>query len=303
MFDEARLSLLRCPDCPGSPLDLLSGSASGGELRCRTCHRRFAIREGVPRLMPRALSADGSPPAGSEGGWAAWNDRLGAFLRWRREQRQEKDEARRRAHLAESERIRDLFVRFCALGPGRVVEIGCGHGSLRTSPRWNPEAEYWGIDPVIVKSPACRFPLVQGVGEHLPFADGSFEALLVKESLNHFADLTAFLREARRVLRPGGRLLLVDAAEDTWGRGPAPRPARGRAGRAFRRLFAGDLGGLARSLSRHLRGERCLEAGETRVHHLGADSMAALIREHLGETEQSLAGDHVLLAARKKAGS
>lgn len=42
----------------------------------------------------------------------------------------------------------------------------------------------------------------------LPFADGSFDALVCLSVLEHIRDTTAGLRELRRVLRPGGRLLV-----------------------------------------------------------------------------------------------
>ena len=44
----------------------------------------------------------------------------------------------------------------------------------------------------------------------LPFADGAFDALLCIDSMNHFPDRAAVLREWRRVLRPGGRALFTD---------------------------------------------------------------------------------------------
>jgi SAM-dependent methyltransferase len=44
----------------------------------------------------------------------------------------------------------------------------------------------------------------------LPFEDGSFDALLCIDSMNHLPDRPAVLREWRRVLRPGGRALFTD---------------------------------------------------------------------------------------------
>ena len=44
----------------------------------------------------------------------------------------------------------------------------------------------------------------------LPFEDGAFDALLCIDSMNHFPDRAAVLREWRRVLRPGGRALFTD---------------------------------------------------------------------------------------------
>ena len=44
----------------------------------------------------------------------------------------------------------------------------------------------------------------------LPFADGSFDALLCIDSMNHFPDRARVFREWQRVLRPGGRALFTD---------------------------------------------------------------------------------------------
>ena len=46
-------------------------------------------------------------------------------------------------------------------------------------------------------------------GYHLPFADGSFEVVLLIAVLEHTSEPWRILAEARRVLRPGGRVIMV----------------------------------------------------------------------------------------------
>lgn len=69
-------------------------------------------------------------------------------------------------------------------------------------------------------------PLVQARGEALPFPDGRFDALTMGYALRHVADLFGAFREYHRVLRPGGRLLILEIS----------RPAS-RAGYLLARLY------------------------------------------------------------------
>ena len=62
------------------------------------------------------------------------------------------------------------------------------------------------------KSQAHRAPVawVQGDAESLPFPDGRFDRVLIGFSTRNLTDLTAGLREMVRVLRPGGRLIILE---------------------------------------------------------------------------------------------
>lgn len=57
---------------------------------------------------------------------------------------------------------------------------------------------------------SLQIPAVQGRGEALPFADHQFDFLSVGYALRHFSDLNGVFREFRRVLKPGGRVLLLE---------------------------------------------------------------------------------------------
>ncbi len=58
--------------------------------------------------------------------------------------------------------------------------------------------------------PAAALTFVVAAAEALPFDDGAFEVVSCRIAAHHFGDPRAFLAEARRVLAPGGVLLLVD---------------------------------------------------------------------------------------------
>jgi ubiquinone/menaquinone biosynthesis C-methylase UbiE len=57
-------------------------------------------------------------------------------------------------------------------------------------------------------------PVVVADGQRLPFPDGAFNLVHVSHVLHHARDFRAVLREAGRVLRPDGHLVLVETCED-----------------------------------------------------------------------------------------
>lgn len=107
-----------------------------------------------------------------------------------------------------------------------VLDVGCGTGTLAgivAGANW--PASVVGLDyaPAMCEQAAgkaraagldrgARF--VAGDSEHLPFAEASFDVITCSNSFHHYPHQQAVITEMRRLLRPGGRLILVDGFRD-----------------------------------------------------------------------------------------
>jgi SAM-dependent methyltransferase len=99
--------------------------------------------------------------------------------------------------------------------PGVVVEIGCGRGHLLERVRQVSGASgatLVGVDVsrAITDLPGKGLVGVAADGEVLPFRDGSVAAVVYDGALHHLIDYPQALREAHRVLAPGGTLVLFE---------------------------------------------------------------------------------------------
>src|SRR5215204_6149845 len=102
----------------------------------------------------------------------------------------------------------------------RILDVGCGTGANLKMLAAHGRAEGVDISPQAVDF--CRErgldSVKLGAIEHLPYEGGSFELVTALDVIEHLDDDVAGLREMRRVLGPGGRLLLfVPAFMFLWG--------------------------------------------------------------------------------------
>ncbi|WP_165235079.1 class I SAM-dependent methyltransferase [Aquisphaera insulae] len=102
-----------------------------------------------------------------------------------------------------------------AIGPvrdRRVLDLGCGKGRF-TRAIQRRGATVFGVDiAAAMLAEAHGLPRVRASARRLPFGDGSFDCAIAVEVLEHMdpAGCEACIREARRVLKPGGILAIVD---------------------------------------------------------------------------------------------
>ena len=108
--------------------------------------------------------------------------------------------------------------------PARILDVGCGTGLFAARVREAlPMAKLYGVDltaGMLAKGRDRWRKLaesarpVQGDSERLPFESGSFDAISCANSFHHYPRQDRAIAEMRRVLAPGGRLLLIDGYRD-----------------------------------------------------------------------------------------
>lgn len=105
-----------------------------------------------------------------------------------------------------------------------ILEVGCGTG------HWVIELQSLvqrivGLDYSFgmleqAHAQSSQLLLTNGDANHLPFPSGSFDLVLSLNALQHYTDQRAFITEARRLLRPGGALAIVNLdphiGRDRW---------------------------------------------------------------------------------------
>lgn len=106
------------------------------------------------------------------------------------------------------------YVEAAAMVSGNVLEIGCGWGrglELLTK----AASQYTGIDKndELIAALSAEYPKATFISAMIPplstFADNTFDYIVTFQVIEHIQNDDLFIKEAHRVLRPGGKLLLT----------------------------------------------------------------------------------------------
>jgi SAM-dependent methyltransferase len=209
IVEPALLDLLRCPFCR-SRLAL----AEAG-LECAGCGRRFGVEDGIPLMLHEDLPGAAKKLGEAAGwlekaraeGWYEPDDEIDAHLPFLTRDLGWEDPT----WVANEYSFQALLDRFVGARRGlRVLEVGAA--KAWAAPYWRERGcEYVAtdilVDPNIGLGRGAffgEFGRVQADGEHLPFADASFDVTYCVATLHHALDLRGMVHELARVTKPRG---------------------------------------------------------------------------------------------------
>ncbi|MCL6432514.1 MAG: methyltransferase domain-containing protein [Anaerolineae bacterium] len=126
---------------------------------------------------------------------------------WRGKGRDYEDAAERRA-----------LRRLLPASGDRLIDVGAGFGRLANLYRGHREIILLDYSPDLLRDARARLapepPLTVAASFYdIPLADGACDTAVMVRVLHHAADVPAVLRELRRILRPGGTLILEHASK------------------------------------------------------------------------------------------
>jgi ubiquinone/menaquinone biosynthesis C-methylase UbiE len=127
----------------------------------------------------------------------------------------------------------------------RVADVGCGKGRFaRIVKERNPGASVVALDlaEAMLRHIPSEIDRVAASMTALPLAAAAFDGAYATESLEHAVDIPAAVAELARIVKPGGRIVIIDKNAEAWGRLQTP---------AWERWFARQE--LEKLLSRHCR--------------------------------------------------
>jgi ubiquinone/menaquinone biosynthesis C-methylase UbiE len=107
----------------------------------------------------------------------------------------------------------------------RVLDVGCGKGRFaRIFHEQEPRAEIWGLDisEEMLRYVPSAIHTRAGSMTELPFPDAWFDAAYATESLEHAVEIERAVAELCRLVKPGGRIAIIDKNAEQWGKLETP---------------------------------------------------------------------------------
>lgn len=107
----------------------------------------------------------------------------------------------------------------------RILDVGCGKGRFaRVLKEQNPGARLCAFDlsEAMLRFVPDGIQPVSGTMTALPFASAAFDCVYATESLEHAVEIDTAVGEMCRVLKPDGRLIIIDKNAEHWGKMKTP---------------------------------------------------------------------------------
>jgi len=130
---------------------------------------------------------------------------------------------------------------FGDLSGKRVLDVGCGKGRfVRVLAERYPRAAFVAFDlaEAMLRSVPQGLHPCAGSMTALPFPAGAFDCAYATESLEHAVDVEAAVAEMCRVVKPGGRIVIIDKNAKHWGRLKTPEWERWFGRRELEKMLA-----------------------------------------------------------------
>lgn len=127
------------------------------------------------------------------------------------------------------------------LPEGKVADIGCGKGRFaRVVKERFPGAHVVAMDlaEAMLRCAPPDLERVAGSMTAIPLATESVDAAYATESLEHAVDIPRAVEELARIVKPGGRIVIIDKSAEAWGRLETPEWERWFGRKELERLLA-----------------------------------------------------------------